>query len=263
MECRRRRPSRRGPGHIMNCRDLGGLAASGGSTQFGRLYRSGSWGQLSEGAAAEVMAWANLAFFVDLRTPEEIGRDGQSAARELPGVRIVYLPIRTAINEARTKVRPQARDYGSSYIAMLPGVLGDVARIVRLFMQGGGRPLMFGCSAGKDRTGVISALVLRLAGVARREVSKDYALSARMLRSDLDLNEKAWLRKGLTRADYAARLECRRDAMDMFLAVLSERYSSAEALRSAVGLDPVEYARFLDAFVSSRSLSDIYLRRAR
>lgn len=54
----------------------------------------------------------------------------------------------------------------------------QVARVLTLLSWPGATPAIVQCSAGKDRTGVVSALLLALLGMADNEIATDYALSA-------------------------------------------------------------------------------------
>lgn len=101
-----------------------------------------------------------------------------------------------------------------------------------------GLPALVHCAVGKDRTGVVTALVLSLARVAEETIVKDYALSANYLRDpfvdspfapgDLDRGEYTW-------EDYQAEY-CPPEAMWGTLQHIREKYGDAEKYMTTIGL---------------------------
>ena len=70
---------------------------------------------------------------------------------------------------------------GELYVEMLDVGAPALAESLRLIARPGGLPAVFHCAAGKDRTGVLAALVLGLLGVDDDVIVEDYALSARAM----------------------------------------------------------------------------------
>ncbi len=166
-----------------NFRDVGGYrTADGHRVKPGMLYRSGSLGSLTP-AGQETLRGLHIASEIDLRTTEERSHD--------------TFDIRGAIGPGYW-----ARDYGMS-VGNLASLFGDPAKLtadaVRQMMAGlyktlpreqapayrelfarleaGKVPLVVNCTAGKDRTGVATALVLTALGVPYETVRKDFLLS--------------------------------------------------------------------------------------
>lgn len=177
-----------------NARDLGGLVtASGRMVRRGLLYRAGALNRLNDEDVA-ALARLRLAHVVDFRHSEEIELDG--ADRLPPGCKVVSLPIfdpehdaftaiSLALRAAKDGLGPEALapSLGNTTAAMLDiyrwFVTGAAARqtyatVVRMVATAGSLPLLFHCSAGKDRTGWLAAVLLHALGVDRDTIVADY-----------------------------------------------------------------------------------------
>jgi protein tyrosine/serine phosphatase len=111
---------------------------------------------------------------------------------------------------------------------------------IDLLGEPGTAPAVVYCAAGKDRTGVVCAIVLSLLGVDRATIAADYALSdapAAALRE--------WHLDNGTPPDQLAAagiFRAPREAMELFLAAVDERFGSLDAYLAGIGVD-VEAAR--------------------
>lgn len=149
-----------------NARDLGGYATVDGRvTRWGQLWRSDSLHCLDDAGVAELVR-GGVRTVLDLRNTHE--------AREFPvrvgeHVRYVHMPLRFGepILSLGSLYRSMVDDYGED----LRAILGQLA-------EPGALPALFHCAVGKDRTGVVSALLLGVAGVPHATIAEDYALSA-------------------------------------------------------------------------------------
>ncbi len=151
-----------------NLRDIGGYPAAGGRvTRWRTLLRSGTLHQTGPASAAE-LAGFGLRTVLDLRTFEEAERSpdpalGTASRRVgLLGEDLAALPI--SLDGIYRFVIEQRGSY--------------VAAAVRHLCAPGALPALVHCSAGKDRTGLIIALVLAAVGVPDDVIAADYALSA-------------------------------------------------------------------------------------
>lgn len=163
---------------IDNVRDVGGLPlAGGGTTRSGVLLRSGSLHHATPDDVTRLVDGFGLTLVLDLRTPREIDRDGPTPV-SAAGVETVPL---TFIGESRDHL-PETGDDTDPLLRNYLGYLGDhpanVAEAVRRLAAQDAGPALVHCAAGKDRTGVLVALVLDAVGVHREAVVADYALSA-------------------------------------------------------------------------------------
>jgi hypothetical protein len=161
-----------------NVRDIGGLPVrGGGATRSGVLLRSAALRAVTPGDVAHLVDELGLRLVLDLRTPWEIDRDGPSALARA-GVETVALNFIGASRE----ILPEAGDTTDPVVRNYLGYLSDhpanVAEGVRRIATANGGPTLVHCAAGKDRTGMLVALVLDAVGVERDAVVADYVLSA-------------------------------------------------------------------------------------
>lgn len=150
-----------------NTRDLGGLPVTGGVVRKGMLYRSGALCFLT-GQDVSRMRELKLKTILDLRNSSEIRKDGPDRSALTEGVRVLHLPMANSRG-----LRQEAYHY---YIRENPQVWrGFYAELARPQSY----PMLFHCSAGKDRTGILSAVLLEQLGAERRVVLDDYLQSIR------------------------------------------------------------------------------------
>lgn len=161
-----------------NFRDLGGYRGAGGRvTRWGRLYRSDALHDLT---ASDVTSLRGLGIvtLVDLRSAGEVERTGRGLLAG-ESIRFVNPSVLRPDGEA---VRPAA-EIGDAYLSQRYLTYLDeggpaFVRALRELSHPENYPLVFNCFFGKDRTGVLAALVLSCLGVAEQTIIDDYALSA-------------------------------------------------------------------------------------
>jgi protein-tyrosine phosphatase len=159
----------------VNFRDLGGYAARDGwRVRTGRLYRSDGLHELTPNDIEHLRERVQLSAIVDLRTPHEAETEGPGALAEAP-VRYYHVSLmQPSAGEPRALQPGEPFEMDRFYVAMLREGREQVRTIVDLLAHAGG-PTVFHCAAGKDRTGVIAALVLSLLGVDDAQIVDDYA----------------------------------------------------------------------------------------
>jgi hypothetical protein len=151
--------------HPANLRDVGGLAlTSGGVTRPGALYRSDAIYPHDEVPSA-LPAWPP-AVIVDLRS--ELERERAGAFDWPAATRVHHIPL---MGEAAPQLldRPLAGLYRDTLVAS-GRLVAEVAAIVAAAPG----PVLVQCSAGKDRTGVVIAIMLLAIGVKPEQVVADY-----------------------------------------------------------------------------------------
>ena len=161
-----------------NVRDVGGLPLrDGGTTRFGVLLRSANLHHATPADVAHLVDAVGLQLVIDLRTPYEIDRDGPTAVARA-GVGTVALSFLPDGGEAFPQAGDEPDPLLRAYLGYLVDRTENVVEAVRLLARPDAGPTLVHCAAGKDRTGVLVALVLDAVGVAREAVVADYALSA-------------------------------------------------------------------------------------
>jgi protein-tyrosine phosphatase len=189
----------------LNVRDLGGLPTEdGGQTRYGQVVRADSVRQLTD-AGWKAVADYGVRTVVDLRADYELRDDPPG---ELP-LDVVYVPFMEANEEewraieneleaaaaaAAPDVVAQTRDV---YLIFLERFRSNVAEGVRAVGRAPAGGVVVHCVGGKDRTGLLCAFVLHLAGVRLEEIAADYALSEERLRPRLE----AWLAEAKTETE--------------------------------------------------------------
>ncbi len=168
---------------IHNFRDFGGYAAAGGHLVRGQLYRSGEHAHATE-ADLELVSALGLAAVIDLRGT---GERAHAPCRRPPGfnAKVIFADGETAANAPHNDVASQALDGADARrlfqerYATLPfrPLLVSVFRQYFLELANGAGPTVAYCSAGKDRTGVLSAVVHSSLGVHRDDIFEDYLLT--------------------------------------------------------------------------------------
>ena len=161
-----------------NFRDLGGLpTADGGHIRTGVLFRSDSLALLSAVDVEHISGGLGLRRVVDLRSAPEIGRHGQADLAAV-GIEIVHAPI---VDETRGEQRdiedPARLTLDRIYLLMLDRFRARFGAAVTALADPEHQPAVFHCAAGKDRTGLIGALILDTCGVDRALVIDDFLLT--------------------------------------------------------------------------------------
>ncbi|HEX4978849.1 MAG TPA: tyrosine-protein phosphatase [Acidimicrobiales bacterium] len=222
-------------GHAFNLRDIGGYATGTGATAWRRVFRADGVHRLSAVDAVRLREQLGVRTVIDLRTFAERETSGCFAC---DGVATIHLPMlrKTWDGEVTDDDEPEAFLAGR-YLLMLEEGREAIAAAMEIVASPHRRPVLFHCSVGKDRTGVLAALLLELLGVGDDDIAGDYALSAEAmerLRDWARLHQPAAL-DAMT-AQAAAILTAPVEAMHRFLDELRRRHGSAEGYLSAAGV---------------------------
>ncbi|MGW2253139.1 tyrosine-protein phosphatase [Kitasatospora sp. NPDC001660] len=162
---------------LHNVRDLGGIpAADGRSVRRGLVYRSDSLAKLTEPADLDRFRELGIRTVIDLRYPWEIEAKGRVPA--LDGLAYHNLSIEHRPYD-QAEIDPALDPW--RYLAdRFAEVAQDGVKEIRQVLDvitAAHEPLVFHCAAGKDRTGLIAALLLTLLGVHEDEIAADFALT--------------------------------------------------------------------------------------
>ena len=229
-----------------NFRDLGGLPTEDGRiTRPGRLYRSATLHDLGPDEAAILRDRFGIACVVDLRTPDEIAAQGGGSATAW-GVRCVNLPV-----EPPPLPPDGPADLLSRYFAYLDRSTPNVIAALRRVSSEAPGPVAVHCTSGKDRTGVVSALLLRLVGVTRDAVIEDYAATAANVPRVMERLGRRGPRPLRAGDIPPGILEAEEKTIRAFLEQLEARFGSAEAWALEQGLDRSEVDSLQAAFIRS------------
>jgi protein-tyrosine phosphatase len=168
-----------------NARDLGGLPtplSATGATQPGRIARGPRRELLTDAGWADAARWG-LSTVIDLRCVDEIGtHDGDPAIspRAIAGVTVLNVPTEDQTDPEFQRVCFPILD-SPAYWRHTWQLQPDLVRAALQAIADAAPGMLVHCSAGRDRTGMISALLLGNAGVAPDVVAADYAASVRAM----------------------------------------------------------------------------------
>jgi len=171
-------PSRKLPfDGCFNFRDLGGYPTDGGRrTRWRRLFRADGLSRLTENDLT-TLASLEIVTVIDLRTDLEADTQGRFP-QDVDGVTYHHLPLTDTLPGEEESPDWDRPDFVTSrYLGMLSEGAATVSSAIRLLADPRGHPAVFHCSVGKDRTGVLAALVLGFLGVPEDVIVDDYALS--------------------------------------------------------------------------------------
>ncbi|MFD5812570.1 tyrosine-protein phosphatase [Rhodococcus aetherivorans] len=179
-----------------NVRDVGGYPTGDGKrTAMGRLYRSEVLGLSGSGAESlwdelrtEDYQCLRLRSIVDLRSHRE-ARMIPSAWDRATGAQLFHAPIPEGVEGSETDFMRLLRDgkittfdeedLGRWYQMVLRRRTDVLGEVIRVLSNPHHLPALVHCHAGKDRTGLVVALVLEVVGVPRNVVTADYALTSK------------------------------------------------------------------------------------
>ena len=111
---------------------------------------------------------------------------------------------------------------------------------------GDGLPALVHCTAGKDRTGVVIALLLSLAGVSDDVIVEDYAISNALLQPLMNEFRTRAMERGIDSANYEKLLHSKPEAMHHMLSHLRVQYGGAASYLRMIGLSNTHVERLRD-----------------
>lgn len=230
----------------LNFRDIGGYRTGDGrEVRWGQVYRAGSLAGLVDADLA-YLDQLGLGMVCDLRSPREVRR----APDRLPagwGGAWVARPLSSQVGgrEQARLLRQQRceldklllRMYTQDILEENAQAIGDM--FTRL-AQAENRPALFHCAAGKDRTGVMVALLLALLGVPDETIVADYSLSnlaygmiEQVMRREL--RQAMWV--GIRPSQLSSLLLANPETMRLTLTAVQEKYGTVIGyLRQAAGV---------------------------
>jgi protein-tyrosine phosphatase len=217
---------------LVNLRDLGGLPIDGGGeTRFGRLLRSDSPHQLDE-SGARVLADAGVSTVVDLRTASEQA-DRPNLLVSVGEMQCVSAPIFTDETEFPRELTT-ATDV---YCWWLRDLGTGIKTAITAISDAPAAPILVHCHAGKDRTGVVVALVLVLAGVGTDAIADDYALSGVQLADMLARDRVSAVERGMDAVRAERLFTVRREAMVETIERVEADHGGAAKYLAGLGID--------------------------
>jgi protein-tyrosine phosphatase len=164
-----------------NFRDLGGIQAGGGEQiRHGLIYRSGDLHSITD-EDVETLTRIGLALIIDFRSPRECQKRPH---RLIPGVKeIIHLPIYDAPRDLAARYVSEGNEEGlnqiliDEYERIILNYTAEYRQFLHEVAHSPNIPMVFQCSAGKDRTGLATIFLLTALGAGMNEILKDYFIT--------------------------------------------------------------------------------------
>jgi len=237
-----------------NIRDLGGYpTGAGGITPWRRFLRADSLHRLEDGEAERLMA-EGLRSVIDLRTPTEMAGAPNPFA-SVAEVDFTNMPLFDDLSpEALAQhSAAQAHPLLGFYIVALETRGAAITEILSEMAKLEQGAVLFNCTAGKDRTGLIAALLLGLAEVPRENIIADYTLTAKLI-PDLVAEFLALSRaRGGDVESYARLLESPAPTMADVLDRIGMRHGTVAGFLRDAGMDKGALATLQDRLMRGAS----------
>jgi protein-tyrosine phosphatase len=226
-----------------NVRDLGGLPAAGGRTQPGVLLRSDALDACTPADVNQLVDSIGLAHVIDLRTKAERTERGRGL---LGDSKVRYTEL-SLIDEGQAAQRntnradafaageDPSRIMADSYVQLLEMGGGPFVTALERIVAPGGTPVLVHCAAGKDRTGVMIAVLLDAAGVDRDAIVADYAATHERMAPIVARLRAARDFQKVAAEIPAFVMEARSATMELFLQDLDDRWKGASNFLTETG----------------------------
>jgi protein-tyrosine phosphatase len=220
-----------------NFRDLGGLPTTGGGAlRRGRLFRSDALHGL-ERVDVERLHELGIATIVDLRSEHEVAATGRGLLANEP-IRWFHAPLS---NVGAPDYQPSealaSGELGRHYLDTLDERTATLARAFTHLATREHLPAVFHCTVGKDRTGVLAALVLGCVGVPEPVIVDDYALTDERMALLMSRLRGTAFTPEAVRALGPSPIRAEARSMREFLAGLDARYGGPRGWARAAGID--------------------------
>jgi protein-tyrosine phosphatase len=236
---------------LLNVRDLGGYRTEDGQiTRWRRLLRGDGLHRLT-GAGIDRLGAEGLTSVIDLRSEAELDAE-PNPYRAQAEIAFHHKPIYDDLAPALLAHQDAQEDdplVGFYLTALLDRAeaLREVLTTIAAAPEGA---ILFHCTAGKDRTGLVAALLLDLAGVDRDTILSDYALTADFI-GDLVQELLARTRRNGGDAERHARfLACAPETMAAALAQIDARHGSVRNYLADIGLPAGDLSNLRDRLLS-------------
>jgi protein-tyrosine phosphatase len=209
---------------LLNARELGGYPTrDGGRTRWRSLLRSDDLVHLTpEGLQA--LADYGVQTVVDLRWPGEVAASPNPIARDVQPMRYHQISLLAADESEWFAL---SREYNKEMwkCAVLDHTRPRLKQVLEIIAAAPPAPLLFHCVAGKDRTGLVAALLLALADVVPDAIAYDYAASTTQL-----IDSYLQRYNHLNRAEVIEAVRCPEEGVHNMLAYLAEHGGVREFL---------------------------------
>ena len=233
-----------------NFRDIGGYEGlNGRKVRWGSYFRAGRQDRMTQTDLARVAEFG-IKTQIDLRRSDEV-RDQSRGPLEGMGSRYAWHPI--IPNDGSERLNNVVGDTGISgerYLRYLDFDPAPWSGIFDIMADAGQHPLLIHCTAGKDRTGVTTALLLSILGVDRDVIEADYVLTNRDCERHVKFIEQSQgLPVGTSRETLLHVAGVPEDAIGIFLDGLERKHGGPLNYLISIGVDEMQQRAIQEALL--------------
>jgi len=226
---------------LANARDLGGLRTRDGRTiKAGVIVRSDNPVALTEQGHIDLMVMVGPRVIIDLRSAIELEGDGYTLKDE--SVMILNYPMQPLSGVNQEQIDAGACDnLVDDYMGQIEINAHSIIQALRAISSSDQHPIVYHCSVGKDRTGVVTAMLLDILGVEHESIVADYHLTTANVTPIVERirNSPVFKENGLANApDWIFSSDP--ETMLAFLERMTAKYGSAEGWALQHGLTQAE-----------------------
>ena len=230
-----------------NVRDLGGYATASGPTQFRRLLRADALHRLDETGVVTLVD-TGVTTVIDLRHDDELSHQ--------PNPFTTHDAVSYHNVSLLDGLAPSLMADGDLLLELYKLALGRrqgaIAEVLTLIANAPTGTVLFHCTAGKDRTGIIAALLLGLVGVDASDIVDDYAQTAGLIAPIVEEITAGAVARGADPKSFQRLLASEPATMVATLAFIETEFGSVPAYLALIGLDETTITR-----LRNRLLGDI------
>ena len=233
-----------------NFRDLGGYRTGDGhSVRWRRVFRSDELQHITHNDSNHLRGDIGLATVIDLRNDIEIEQFGVTSWSEM-GIRCLTLTLSDGGDPARQRLQSSS-NLGELYlqILQLPFFGSRLVEALETIAQTDNHPLVFHCTAGKDRTGMLAAVLLSILGVAEEDILEDYAITSQYREGLVKRQEADPVRAERRRQQPKWLFDPAPENIAMFLSYLGREYGSVREYVVSNGSDNALFRHLEEALL--------------
>lgn len=217
----------------LNARDLGGLKGAKAVVPTGRFVRTADLARVTD-ADKSTLADHGVKLDIDLRTTDEATKAPDALAND---PRFKYVRI-SLMGDKPLDMTHMPSSLGVLYVKALDEDQPQFKQVFETMAAQKDGAVLYHCSAGKDRTGMISALLLSLAGVKHDDIVHNYAISAYYLKPMMSAPQTAAMLK--QNPALAPLMGTPPEAMAQFLDALQKQYGGAQGYLRKIGVSDAD-----------------------
>ena len=218
-----------------NFRDIGGYRAGDGrAIRWGRYFRAGRQDRMTSGDLTRA-AKLGIKTQIDLRRPDEVRNSGRGPFEAL-GSRYVGLSVLP--DGSYEQLNRETGTLGERYLAYFQYAPESWRGVFDLLANDASYPVILHCTAGKDRTGVITALLLSILGVDRAVIEMDFGLTNRDVPRHVEFVARGpGFPEGMTREAFTRSAGVSENAIGVFLDGLGKQHGGPIQFLYKIGVD--------------------------